>query len=91
VFYSETYADNDYGTKIKIKCHQRIQRKARTLKGESCMNWELIDSFGVRLDYLGNLYNEIFYDDPREWNMSDEEEKVLYNVNIYKKVSFDRL
>ena len=55
------------------------------------MNWELIDSFGVRLDYLGNLYNEIFYDDPREWNMSDEEEKVLYNVNIYKKVSFDRL
>ena len=90
VFYSIWFTDSDYGTKIRFKCHQRIQRKTRTLKDELCMNWELIDSFGVRLDdrvHATHVY-ENFYRYPLGWN---EGEKVLYNFNICKKMSFDTL
>ena len=60
VFYSnERYAENDYGTKLRIKCHQRIQRKAKTIESELCTNWELIDSFG-------QYYKNKFYHDPDE-------------------------
>ena len=52
VFYSSWhYNENDYGTRIRFKCHKPIQRKAKTSKNESCENWKLIDRFGVRLDF----------------------------------------
>ena len=69
VFYSVGRDDNDYGTKLRIKCHQRIQRKEKSIDGELCANWELIDSFGVGLDFHGSVIhtddNANFYDDPR--------------------------
>ena len=46
VFFSSS---TDFGTKIRYKCHRPIPRRKRTLDGESCSNWQLIDSFGVRL------------------------------------------
>ena len=65
VFYSE---HEDYGTKLRIKCHPRIKRNEKTIDGELCMNWELIDSFGVALDFDGSIRQtdgyEKFYDDP---------------------------
>ena len=71
VFYSHSFADNDYGTKLRIKCHQKIQRKGITIDGELCMNWELIDSYGVRLDFNDTIYyNDSyrkFYDDPNDY------------------------
>ena len=39
---------NDYGTRIQIKCHQKIERISQTLDGEKCVNWEFMDSFGIR-------------------------------------------
>ena len=70
VFYTSRWAENDYGTKLRIKCHQRIERKAKTVESELCTNWELIDNFGVRLDLGGSVYHtdgyENFYDDPRD-------------------------
>ena len=69
IFYSNGDAENDYGTKLRIKCHQRIERKAKTIESELCTNWELIDSFGVRLDFDDSQNNtgshQNFYDDPR--------------------------
>ena len=68
VFYSEIYEDSDYGTKLRIKCHQRIQRKDKSIDGELCANWDRIDSFGVGLDFDGSIHHsdgyEKFYDDP---------------------------
>ena len=68
VFFSGNYADNDYGTKLRIKCQQRIQRKEKTIDGELCANWDRIDSFGVQLDFDDSIYHtdgyEKFYDDP---------------------------
>ena len=43
-------SENDFGTKITYKCHLPIQRRKRTLDGEWCSNWQLIDSFGVRFN-----------------------------------------
>jgi len=83
---------NDYGTKLRIKCHQRIQRKEKTIDGELCTNWDRIDSFGVGLDNDDPVYqtdvpdvpvsNEVyenFYDDPPEWWSETEGDEVLYN------------
>ena len=56
VFYSNLWADGDYGTKLRIKCHQRIQRKEKSINGEFCTNWERIDSFGVELDFDDSIY-----------------------------------
>ena len=53
---AHAFGGNDYGTKLRIKCHQRIERKEKTIGGELCMNWELIDNFGVRLDFTDNDY-----------------------------------
>ena len=68
VYYSYWTADSDYGTKLRIKCHQRKQRKEKTIDGELCANWDRIDSFGVQLDFDGSIYHtdgyEKFYDDP---------------------------
>ena len=68
IFYSSYFAENDFGTKIRIKCHRQIIRKEYTLNNEKCSNWELIDNFGVRVpesiyqsDSYGNFY------DPPEW------------------------
>ena len=74
VFYSDMWVTkNDYGTKLRFKCHQRIERKAKTIESELCTNWELIDSFGVRLDLDGSVHPtdgyEKFYDDSPVWPM----------------------
>ena len=61
VVHSSLFSDNDFGTKLRFKCHKPIQRKATTIDGELCTNWNLIDSFGVRLD---SYYYKNFYDDP---------------------------
>ena len=64
----------DYGTKLRIKCHQRIKRNEKTIGGELCTNWEMIDKLGVRLDHDGSVYHtdgyENFYDNPRDWIQS---------------------
>ena len=68
VFHSERWEVSDYGTKFRIKCHQRIQRKEKTLDGELCANWDRVDSFGVELGFDGSIYHtegyENFYNDP---------------------------
>ena len=76
VFYSHSWEPNDYGTKVRIKCHQRIQRKEITIDGELCQNWELLDSFAVRLEFDGSINHtdgyKKFYDNPRRtgyWEM----------------------
>ena len=67
VFYSAGRADSDFGTRIRLKCHQQIQRIAKTIEGEICTNWEQIDSFGVILDFDDSIHHydgyKIFYDD----------------------------
>ena len=69
IFNYEDWAENDYGSKLRFKCHQRIQRKDKTIDGDLCINWELIDSFGVDLN--GSIHHtdgyEKFYDDPGSW------------------------
>ena len=63
VFYTNFILnENDYGTRIRFKCHKPIKRKAKTLEAELCTNWDLIDSFGVQTDGYKK-----FYDDPQEW------------------------
>ena len=71
MFYSVRWlTGSDYGTKLRIKCHQRIERKTKTTESELCTNWALIDNFGVRLDLDGSVYHtddyENFYDDPKD-------------------------
>ena len=39
---------NDYGTRIQIKCHQKIEQISQTLDAEKCVNWEFMDSFGIK-------------------------------------------
>ena len=81
-FYSHGKAASDFGTRIRLKCHKPIQRKAKTSKNESCENWKLIDSFGVRLDFDDSInpmesvsvtdgYKD-FYDDPSEYMHSSD-------------------
>ena len=41
---------NDFGTIIRIKCYDKISRMKQTSDGETCANWDMIDSFGVLLD-----------------------------------------
>ena len=40
--------EQNYGAKIKIKCHEPIIRKDYTLDGEKCAYWNNVDSFGVK-------------------------------------------
>ena len=80
IFYSSYFAENDFGTKIRIKCHRQIIRKDYTLNNEKCSNWELIDGFGVRLPesiYQSDSY-ENFYDPP-QWNSRDPTEGLPIN------------
>ena len=77
-------SENDFGTKIRYKCHLPIQRKTQTLGGELCMNWQFIDSFGVRLD-LETIYHtddyKPFYDDfPESWWTGEE---LLYSFHLF--------
>ena len=73
--FQPDWQDNDYGYKLRFKCHQRIQRKEKSINGELCANWDMIDSFGVRLDFDDPVYHtedyEKFYDGPwwseRDW------------------------
>ena len=39
---------NDFGSRIRVKCHTKITRQEFTSKGEKCQNWENIDSLGVQ-------------------------------------------
>ena len=77
VFHSDYWIDSDYGTKLRIKCHQRIQRKDKSIDGELCTNWDRLDSFGVGLDFDGSIHHsdgyEKFYDDPtgRDWDLGN--------------------
>ena len=69
VFYSYRSDDvSDYGTKLRIKCQQRMQRSEKTIDGELCTNWDRIDSFGVELDSDVSIHHtdgyEKFYEDP---------------------------
>ena len=77
--YHASGSVNDFGIRIRFKCHQEIQRTAKTSEGELCTNWELIDSFGVRLDINDYYYYyddgyEKFYDDLRDhpwWDLGN--------------------
>ena len=96
MFYSESYTLNDYGTKLRIQCHKRIQRKEKSIDGESCVNWEQIDSFGVKLNFddpVNTDVHENFYADPPEYwyDSRYEGDEVLYNVNICCKMLLDNL
>ena len=75
VFHSDYWIDSDYGTKLRIKCHQRIQRKDKSINGELCTNWNRIDSFGIKLDFHDSIYHidgyEKFYDDPTGLDWKD--------------------
>ena len=58
--------DSDYGTKLRIKCQQRIKRREKTIDGELCTNWDRLDTFGVAEFYDRNSTKFVrnFYDDP---------------------------
>ena len=58
---SPRYFWNDYGTRIQIKCHQKIERISRTRDGVKCVNWELMDSFGIGGIYEGSTRVHKFY------------------------------
>ena len=53
VIFSEHGAD--YGTKIQIKCHKPIDRIDQTLDDQKCVNWEFMDSFGIKSVDLFNV------------------------------------
>ena len=85
VFHSYHKTSTDFGTKIRYKCHHPIQRRKRTLDGESCSNWQLIDSFGVRLnDFNSNSpitdteNYENFYDERNIQDFSNLGAEFLY-------------
>ena len=74
VFYDDWWngSNNDYGTKLRIKCHQRIRRKEKSIDGELCANWELLDSFGVRLEDSNdfNSSGNYSYDDNSKYSIN---------------------
>ena len=64
---------NDFGTKTRFKCHEPIQRKAKTIDGELCTNWNLVDRLGVRFrDTEG--YTNFYNDFTEEFNSISGEE-----------------
>ena len=40
---------NDYGSRIRLKCHESIIRKNFTLNNEQCSTWAELDSLGIQL------------------------------------------
>ena len=48
LFFAEASDFNDYGTRIQIKCYQKIERITQTLDAQKCVNWEFMDSFGIK-------------------------------------------
>ena len=78
IFYSILWADTDFGTRLRFKCNQRMTRKAKTIEGELCTNWDLINSFGVRLDLNDSIhhtddYKKFYNDLDVSWKDSGEE------------------
>ena len=69
-FNNEYFNNNDYGSKLRIKCHQRMQRKEKSIDGEMCTNWDRIDSFGVELHFDGSVHHEKFYNNNPSWRWS---------------------
>ena len=61
VFNADGHMPNDYGTRIQIKCHQKIERISQTLDGGKCVNWELVDSFGKLFDFYHGTVLMKFY------------------------------
>ena len=64
---------NDFGSRIRVKCHKKLTRLEFTSEGEKCQNWENIDSLGVQFspmtpppvyDPYANFYDPYtnFYD-----------------------------
>ena len=51
---------NDYGSKIILKCNRPISRKEETRDGETCANWQYIDSFGVKKTNNTEIYTEFY-------------------------------
>ena len=98
--------DDDFGSRIKLRCHQSIQRKEKTIEGESCTNWELIDSFGIPLpkgskhndDLLWHPLNDPDYPFYENWNSWEFNKYItvthrsLYNERgfILKNGTFER-
>ena len=85
----------DYGTRIRFKCHKPIKRKAKTLEGESCTNWDSINSFGVRLDLNNSIdntdgYNQ-FYGQTPEWFWDASGEELFHNFHLCKNKPLDSL
>ena len=61
VFNAAKKIPNDYGTRIQIKCHQKIERISQTLDGGKCVNWEFVDSFGKLFDfYTGSVLTKFY-------------------------------
>ena len=89
VFYSNWWTDNDFGTRIRLKCHKPLNRKKQTLDGELCTNWQLIDSFGVRLDFDDSQNNtgshQNFYDDSRGYRWEYPGKRLWYYFYFCKK------
>ena len=48
IFNDERFSSNDYGTRFQIKCYQSVKRKSQTLDAKKCVNWEFMDSFGIK-------------------------------------------
>ena len=82
--YSSTFS-MDFGSKIRYKCHLPIHREKQTGDGETCLNWKLIDSFGVRLDLDETIHHtddyKEFYDDPPEVYVEEAWIKKYATVN----------
>ena len=51
---------NDYGSKIILKCNRPIPRIKETRDGETCANWQYIDSFGVKKTNNTEIYTEFY-------------------------------
>ena len=89
----------DFGTRVRIKCHQPIKREEKTLQDESCTNWELIDRFGVRLDFndsnchadgYKNFYDDpwIYFDGKRRQPPFGNERFLMYNRPLDEEKGF---
>ena len=96
ILVSHARAENDYGTRIRIKCHQRIERNAKTIESELCTNWGLLDSFGVQLtkdfDVISTPQMARYsgsYSDQSIVNMDDLVENTVCRTDVHKNFYTD--
>ena len=81
-FYSNWRSSDEYGSKIRIKCHPPVARKTETLDGEKCVNWDIIDSFGVKSNS-----QRYFYDGPTADGWS-QDHVTLVNPSLFDQKGF---